>query len=368
MFYQFLDTLKETSLSNFYHGLGSMWKNVLFGVLGVAAFLCVLAFFIFCTPYINFRYFLTDGSIIKTEAKKSSNTYLVVDISGGTNAISYSFEYMKDIPKCGWTEEYKTAKLVLRKIDPGVFVMGSPKGELGRYDFFGGEETQREVTLTKPFYIGIFEVTQKQYELISGGNPSKFKGDARPVDSVSYEMLRGNDKGTHWPQDNEVDAYSFFGILRAKTRLFFDLPTEAQWEYSCRAGSTTALNNGKNLTSVSCCTNLDEIARYKGTQHDGKGGYTEHTIVGSYLPNAWGLYDMHGNVWELCLDWHLDWWEMGSSDPLTDPLGPKGGKYRVSRGGAYYAPAMYERSAHMSYYGVSDKYEYVGFRVVVIPE
>lgn len=320
------------------------------------------------TPDESFRDFVTDDMMIKVEAGKPSGEYLIVDISNGPNVISYPVRYMRGVPEGGWTKKYKTSRLVLRKVDPGVFIMGSPKGEVGRFDFFGGEETQREVTLTKPFYIGIFEVTQKQYELIMGSNPSHFKGDDRPVESVSYEMLRGDGKGSNWPQSNEVDEGSFFEKLRSRTRLVFDLPTEAQWEYACRAGSTSALNNGKNLTYADYCKNMDEVARYEGTQYDGKGGYTEHTTVGSYLPNAWGLYDMHGNVWEHCLDWHLDWWEMGSSDPLTDPLGPKGGKYRVSRSGAYYAPAMYERSAHMSYNPVEETNKYTGFRVVMIPE
>ena len=180
-------------------------------------------------------------------------------------------------------------------------------------------------------------MTQRQYELIAGDNPSVYKGDARPVERVSYDMLRGNNKGTEWPTGYEVDGTSFFGKLRAKTGLVLDLPTEAQWEYACRAGTTTDLNSGRDLSDKRECEEMAEVGRYSYNRDDGKGGYTDaHTTVGSYFPNAWGLYDMHGNVFEWCLDWFQD--DLGE-DPATEPHGPNWRPYRAVRGGCWYKNA-----------------------------
>ena len=222
-------------------------------------------------------------------AKK--DLYMVIDLSRGTKAKEYPVKYLADVPKGGWDDEYKTDKLVLRKIEAGTFVMGSPEDEVGRED----DEKQHEVKLTKEFYIGVFEVTQKQWELVSGDFPSGFNNpkyrDARPVETVNYNDIRGAVEGAKWPASDNVDATSFLGRLRLRTGKAFDLPTEAQWEYACRAGTVTALNNGKILT---------EVGRCKANSGDGlRNGDTAvgTAKVGSYLPNAWGLYDMHGNVW-----------------------------------------------------------------------
>ena len=204
----------------------------------------------------------------------SQATYLVLDLPSNKMRVSTSGPDLTD-NKC------RTYELWLRRIEPGTFIMGSPENELGRRD----NEVQHRVTLTKAYYLGVFETTQKQYELIKGSNPSYYKGDARPVAMVSYDMLRGTDKGTAWPASYNVDEASFFGVLRAKTQMTFDLPTEAQWEYACRAGTTTAWNNGKNITSGCDDPELDMLGCYAGN------GLT-HKTVGSFLPNAWGLYDI----------------------------------------------------------------------------
>ena len=268
---------------------------------------------------------------VKMTALTGGAPYMVVDLSGGVDALSYPVSYLSSVPAGGWTDEYKTTKLVLRLIPPGSFMMGSPSDELG-HEYPGNKESLHGVVLTKPFYIGVFELTQRQWELVMGDNPSSFKGDTRPVERVSYDMIRGSVNGAAWPTHNQVDANSFMGRLRSKVNMLFDLPTEAQWEYACRAGTETALNSGKNLTGKDSCMNMAEVGRYRGNTGDGKGGYSQHTKVGSYLENAWGLYDMHGNIYEYCVDWMKK--DLGFAS-VIDPKGPKTGNYRSIRGGNF---------------------------------
>ena len=286
----------------------------------------------------------------------TNNLYMVVDLSGGAEAQSYPVTYLSSVPAGGWTDEYKTTKLVLRLVPPGTFMMGSPTDELGHdwADIWNESnyETLHQVTLTKPFYIGVFELTQKQYTLVMGSNPSSYQGDARPVERVPYDTIRGTVNGSAWPAHNQVDANSFMGRLRSKVNMLFDLPTEAQWEYACRAGTSTALNSGKNLTSKGTCGNMAEVGRYFSNTGDGKGGFTQHTKVGMYRENAWGLYDMHGNVAEWCLDWWVA--NLGTSAQI-DPKGATSGSYRLLRGGCYYnyeyaGYAAACRSAYRTYY------------------
>ena len=237
--------------------------------------------------------------------------YCVIDLSAGPNARKYPVSYLATEPKGGWTDKYKTNKLVLRRIESGTFIMGKNQND----------ESHR-VTLTKPFYIGVFEVTQSQYRYVTGERPSKFSGDMRPVEQVSYDMIRGASAGSKWPESAAVDKDSFFGRLRAKTGIdTFDLPTDAQWEYACRAGTKTNYNNGGN----DCFSDMAQVGRFL---RNGGGG-DKHTTVGSYMPNYWGLYDMHGNVWELCLDW------MGPLLYGADPKGTSIMSTRVCRGGCW---------------------------------
>lgn len=243
-------------------------------------------------------------------------TYLVIDLSGGTSATSYPVTALAAPPEGGWTDEYKTTKLVLRRIESGSYKMN------GSYD----------VTISQPFYMGVFEVTQKQYQLVTGSNPSYDKGDARPVAKVSWETIRGN---SDWPSVMTVDSNSFMGKIRAKTGLTFDLPTEAQWEYACRAGTTSKYNNGGDTEA-----DLKTLGRY----YNNGGSSSQHATVGSYLPNVWGLYDMHGNVWEWCLDWY------GSLSSGTEPKGPTSGSYRVNRGGSWYDSAGSCTSSYRSHH------------------
>ena len=249
--------------------------------------------------------------------------YCEIDLSCGTAASMYPVVELADAPSDGWTDEYKTAKLVLRRVDAGSFKM------LGQYD----------VVLTKPFYIGVFEVTQYQWELVMGDRPSYFCNDsyyaARPVEQVSYDMIRGNSAGAGWPANNAVDVTSFLGRMRKRTGLDFDLPTEAEWEYACRAGTTTSFNNGADDVGVYQDSNMNILGRYwynggyEGERRPQSSDAAGTAKVGSYQPNAWGLYDMHGNVREWCRDWN------GGVGSAVDPKGNGSGSDRVARGGAW---------------------------------
>ncbi len=303
---------------------------------------------------------LVSNAKVKVTATESGTAgdYLVVDLSAGPSASSYPVTTLTAIPAGGWTDEYKTTKLVFRRIPAGTFMMGSPVGELGR-EYAWGDETQHQVTLTQPFYVGVFEVTQTQWERVMGTWPSYFNNasyrDYRPVECVSYDMIRGSSDGAGWPSNSNVDADSFMGRLRARTGKAFDLPTESQWEYAGRAGTTTALNSGKNLTDVNQCPNMSEVGRY---WYNGGSGYTQNgdtsvatAKVGSYLPNAWGLYDIHGNVWEWCLDWFPGY----------------EGSYRVFRGGSWYSYAGSCRAAIRNRDYPVNAYGNLGFRAALPP-
>ena len=234
-------------------------------------------------------------------------------------------------------------KIEMVKIDPGTFIMGTSAGELGR----DKDETQHQVTLSKAFWLGKFEVTQAQYEAVMGKNPSDFRGSDRPVEKVTW-----------------YNAKDFCSKLNKRyARILpqgykFDLPSEAQWEYACRAGKNTALNNGKNLTSeTEVCRNLNEVAWYN------KNTRSRHEDVGLKQPNNWGLYDMHGNVREWCRDWLGDY-----SGSAVDPEGPAAGTYRVNRGGCWGIAAKCCRSGSRNYNSPDSFYSDLGFRLALVPE
>ena len=290
--------------------------------------------------------------------------YIVVNLSSGPTATNYPVSYRSSIPVGGWTDGFKTTNLVLRRIPAGSFIMGSPTNELGR----NSDETQCPVTLTRDYYIGVFEVTQKQWERVTSNWPSYFTNaayrDTRPVESVGYNDIRGTSAGTNWPANNTVDSNSFAGLLRAKTGLTFDLPTEAQWEYACRAGTTNALNSGYDLTSTSNDTRMAEVGRYyfNGGSNGASNVDTNFGTakVGTYATNAWGLFDVHGGVWELCLDWYGEY-----SGPATDPLGAVSGTHRVRRGGSWDSIAALCRSGRRGSRQPSSMDSDIAFRVSV---
>ncbi len=279
------------------------------------------------------------------------NTFLTLDLTDRT--VAYS-----DTPTPGgWTDLHKTTKMVFRKIPAGSFMMGSPTGEPGRMD----NETRHPVTLTQDFYLGLFEVTQKQWEHVRGTTPSFYAGDTLPVERVSYTDIRGTDWGRGWPTNSQVDSNSFMWQLRGKNSAVgaADLPTEAQWEYACRAGSTGAYAG-----------DLDTLTWYEANNTP-----AGTKVAGSKQPNAWSLYDMHGNVREICLDWYAN--NLGST-AQTDPKGPVGPApqmpaLRVVRGGYYDALAADVRSAWRGSIGgtnmtsgpIPSSLPMVGFRVAV---
>ena len=265
--------------------------------------------------------------------------YCVIDLSGGFNAADYPVSYLSGIPSGSWTDEYKTTKLVLRYIPAGSFIMGSDQS----YE-------SRRVTLTRPFYMGVFAVTQKQWELVMGSWPgsspssSYGRGGAYPAYYVSYNDIRGSSSGARWPASSAVDASSFLGRLRARTGLDFDLPTEAQWEYACRAGTATTYYWGDAMDGA--------YAWYSSNS-----GSKTHP-VGTRLPNAWGLYDMSGNVWEWCRDWY------GTLAYGSDPEGSASGSNRVRRGGSWGISAGNCASSYRGNFGPSYRDYNRGFRLV----
>ena len=221
-----------------------------------------------------------------------------------------------------------TMKLV--QITAGKFMMGSPDGEKDRSK---DESPQREVTISKPFYMGVYEVTQEQYEQVMGTNPSNFKGATNPVEQVSW-----------------YDAVEFCRKLSQKTGKTVRLPTEAQWEYACRAGSGTRFSFDDEDTDLS------SYAWYSGNS-----GNTTHA-VGQKKPNAFGLYDMHGNVWEWCADWYVGSYANANN---TDPTGPGSGSRRVLRGGCWCHNPNRCRSAYRSRITPDGQYSFLGFRISV---
>jgi len=241
-------------------------------------------------------------------------------------------------------------RLVL--IPAGKFMMGSPATEAGR----GSDEgPQHEVTISKPFYMGVFEVTQEQYEQVMGNNPSSFKGAKNPVETVSWD-----------------DAIGFCRKLSARTGKKVMLPTEAQWEYACRAGTTTTFHTGDALEPGQANADFpanpgvwDTIMAWVGKFLPQKAKTNQTTPAGSFPPNDFGLYDMHGNVWEWCSDWYGE--DYYANSPKTDPQGPDSGLARVLRGGGWGYDPQYCRSADR---GRDDPVNrlgyYVGFRVVVL--
>jgi formylglycine-generating enzyme required for sulfatase activity len=235
----------------------------------------------------------------------------------------------------------------------GTFTMGSPSSEVSRR----GNEMQHQVTISKGFYMGRYVVTQAEYQAVMGSNPSRFKGSNVPVETVSwYDAVEYCNKRS--VRESLTSAYRLNGTNVAWDRSAngYRLPTEAEWEYVCRAGTTSPFNTGANITTSQA--NYDGNFPYNS---NAKGTYRRQTTdVGSFAANAWGLYDMHGNVWEWCWDWYGEY----ANGSQTDPSGADSGAPRVLRGGSWHSSAKSVRSASRSYITPSFRNYYLGFRLV----
>ena len=234
-----------------------------------------------------------------------------------------------------WIEPITGMEMVL--IESGAFQMGSPSDEVGHESW----EALHEVRLSRSFYIGRYEVTQGQWWRVLGENPSRFRdcGDDCPVEQVDW-----------------FDAQRFIGRLNELTGESFRLPTEAEWEYACRAGTDTPFATGENLTTDQA--NYDGRYPYPGFA---EGVYRERPMpVGSFEANAWGLHDFHGNVWEWCQDWMCDYPE----GPVIDPLGECESELRVIRGGSWYFNADSARCGVRYTHAPGDLGPSLGLRLV----
>ena len=334
-------------------------------------------------------------AVVTAWALDNTPDYMVVNLDVDREVRFYpSAEFL---PRTGFAQqgsavtnnpEYKTSKLLMRKIEAeGIeWTMGSADNEKGRT---AASEAPHLVTLTNNYYIGVFEITRGQFRRVatnSNAVASSWTANdlVYPMDSVCYNELRtthghsGNvsggvtvpaGTGGTWPGAPSND--SFLGLLRLKSGLPFDLPSEAQWEFACRAGNYSGLwNDGSEIKGGNPDANLTPLARYNGSSK---------APVGSYKPSSNGLYDMHGNVWEICLDWYEE-----NIATATDTAGrPYGGRVnvdpenpayplshsaagvnRVRRGGGYGSYAYDCRSASRGQRAAQTRTGYEGLRVV----
>ncbi len=322
-------------------------------------------------------------AVVTAWALDNTPDYLVVDVSAGAKPNTQRYYPSAEFLPGGLlgNDDYRTAKLVLRKVmAKGVtWTMGSTTLEKQRW---GTNENTHEVTLTNNYYFGVFPVTQAQWALIQTARPepSWFNSAAdramRPVEQVCYNEIRcaANstvaDTSCYYPANPH--AGSFLGLLRTKTGLDFDLPSEAQWEFAARAGhGDTKWGDGSGILNGDADANLSLLGRYRhnggqiqnGTAYAdparGCGAANGTAIVGSYAPNDWGLYDTAGNVWEQCLDW-------SASDitGLNGEVNTTVGTKRVRRGGCFQEAAGNSRPACRSNANPDSRTGIGGFRVV----
>jgi formylglycine-generating enzyme required for sulfatase activity len=236
-----------------------------------------------------------------------------------------------------FTESVNGVNIEMVPIKGGTFLMGN----------FASEDDSQTIhqVMVSDFYIGKYEVTQAQWKAVMGNNPSNFKGDNLPVETVSWN-----------------DVQEFLQSFNAKTGLTYRLPTEAEWEYACRAGTTTPFNTGNNLKTSQA--NYDGNYPYKDNI---KGEFRKKTMpVGSFPPNGWGLYDMHGNVWEWCNDWYVEHYYHSTDSPLFNPTGPSTPppwSPRVFRGGGGDSSAKSCRATYRGSSSQGNSNRYIGFRL-----
>lgn len=289
----------------------------------------------------------------------AENDTAVIELSaaGGLSAAEYKvrvlapgMQVLDQKPLLVWIGVINSIGMKMARIPAGRFVRGSPADEEGRPDSHPDPEVQHDIAITRPFLMGVYEVTQEEYQKVTGKNPSHFSPSGPGKDQVrGQDTRRFPVESVSW-----ADARRFCELLSAlpeekKAGRVYRLPTEAEWEYACRAGTTTAFHYGKSL--------LPEQANYKDA------GLGRTTSVGSYLPSGFGLYDLHGNVWEWCKDWRGDY----DGKERQNPQGPADGRERIFRGGSWHHAAHACRSAYRN--SVMQNFTgdpYGGFRVVCV--
>ncbi|OQB35532.1 MAG: Serine/threonine-protein kinase pkn1 [Candidatus Hydrogenedentes bacterium ADurb.Bin179] len=343
------DTTKIKSIRNQQHSKRPrFWKKIATAVF-------IMVWFVLCSGmtllFLLFLGFMFESSIEETdqpyglepatpqEFRTKTKEYVPLTDSQVEQAKLDNWKKGKPVnPEAGTVWAWEIADnvtLELVWIPPGRFLMGSPGSEEDRDD----DETQHQVTIIWGFWLGKYEVTQAQWEKVMGNNPSEFKGNKNlPVESVSWE-----------------DCQEFIKRLNAHGEGMFRLPTEAEWEYACRAGSTTAYSFGDASSELYRYANYCDRANsnnlpWQDTAHN--DGYDKTAPVGSFKPNPWGLYDMHGNVWEWC----------------QDPIGPDSGSLRVRRGGCWFNCEPVNCRSALRYRGEPGyRVDLLGFRLVASP-
>ena len=321
-----------------------------------AVFLCVVT----CTMAVGL------SGCCHHRLHQHEKTYCVIDLTHEASDGKLTMAWLDDMPEGGWRLEHKTRKLVLRRIPPGRFRF------LGKYD----------VVITRPFYIGVFEFTCAQYELLIGKSVVSIVGtrltEDQPLGNMKWEEVCGEDADLILREKSPVgvDGFSIpkddslMGMLSQKAGRRFSLPTEAQWEYACRAGVDTDFNIGNagrdDWETMRLCgrSRFDLNPRFKN--------FSPIAHVGVYRPNRWGLYDMHGNLAEMCLDIFTNEeglsavLDRGADDPcFNGGPNPKGRGAYVTKGGSLRSPPPECTTTSREERIIDGPEWFVGFRVVM---
>lgn len=332
-------------------------------------------------------------AVVTAWALDNTPDYMVVDISAGAQPNTQKYYPGVDFLPGGilGNPDYRTGMLVLRKImaKDVTWMMGSAPTESGRN---AAREALHQAKIDDNYYIGVFPITQAQWSLVATNSSVKanflLEGSMRPMENVSYNEIRTSttqDGNTNYYWPNAPHPSSFFGLLRAKTGIAFDFPSEAQWEFAARAGHGSGYwGDGSAITNATIDANLSLQARYKNNPSTNTRATTSPdktaepdfggtAIVGSYAPNSWGLYDMLGNLMEWCLDWRED--DISSRGgavnvKLTDPsrnLAGTAATARVLRGGSWANVSGDCRPAYRNFGGAGNRESYYGAIRVVCP-
>lgn len=292
-------------------------------------------------PYVSLLLGACVLGISAHQLRAAQPAYSIIDLAAGNGTYSVTLQDALPADFISHSNVYKSDKIILKWIEPKEFTMGQTRVAMPTH----------QVTLSKGYYIGIFEMTQAQWEHVMGATTFHFTNQAHaPAEKLSWEDIRGSSESHDWPQSKTIGANSFMGRLTARTKpsFTFDLPSEAQWEYACRGATTNQWSFGNSEDSVG------DYAWY------GWNSKSTHP-VGEKKANPFGLFDMHGNVWEWCLDRYGSY----ASELQADPTGADSGWYRVWRGGCYGSEGYVLRSAHRSGGTPDSRAVHAGFRLIM---